>query len=44
MKENSNKRKYMKPALSVVLMQQHGVLMTSAKRNGYGKAIEDEWS
>ena len=34
----------MKPALSVVLMQHIGVLMTSAKRNSYGKAIEDEWS
>ena len=36
-------RDYEKPTMQVIELQHMTMLMTSAKRQGYGKAIEQEW-
>ena len=41
-----NKKEYQKPAMQVVLIQQHAQLLAGsvgATRDGYGTAIEDTW-
>ena len=45
-KETMNKKEYKKPAMQVVLIQQHAQLLAGsvgATRDGYGTAIEDTW-
>ena len=38
------KKNYLKPAMTVVKIQQQGIICTSATRSGYGEAIELEWN
>ena len=39
----TDKRKYERPTMRVVEIQQRGLLMTSGTRNPYGDPITDDW-
>lgn len=42
--EQEMKQTYLAPSTRVFEVVQEGVICQSVKRNGYGEAIEDEWS